>query len=201
MEADKNTNVVMEGEVLEKVIQPTKKNSAMEKLIGVLVFLIVFVLVLGGSAWGYLQYKKMQNQTAKPLLSSDAQVAKKTKYPPLPLAQGPQTYTGSFGTDFKGIRPTVIQLTTIDPGMNGKQKVDVTIVNDSPITNVSANVKTDNKITNHPMIKVSGTDMNGVWEGEWVVDDTYQNRWFLEFDIKSATGSYKDGLAFRYNAN
>ena len=198
MEAEKNINVVLERENLEKeVTTPFQKESPIQKFTYFLIFLIVFSVVLGGAAFGYIRYKKIQTTPVVTKPSDVVITAKKADYLPLTLPQGTQTYRYSHGKDVVGPLPQVVELSTIDPGLGGKQTVKVTITHNSPITDVSVNLKTDNKIVNHSLKKISGTNFDGIWEGSWEVDDTYKSRWFLEFDLKSATTSYKDGLAFR----
>lgn len=191
----KNVDVVMEGENVEMVQK--EKGAGGGRMSGVitsLLFLCVFLLVLTGIAYAYV---KIRESKLKQLAEVPPVRVEKAKKTPLPLPQGPQTYRYSHGKDVLGPKPQMVQLSTIDPGLNGKQKIEVTIIHDSPVTEAAVNLMTDNKVERHLLTRISGTDMNGVWEGEWVVDDTYLDRFFLQFDLKSKNSSYKDGLSFR----
>lgn len=196
MEPKKKLNPSIEGEVFGGVHRThTIRKNSYNPLIIFLLFLLVFVSIVGGVIFGYLQYTKAQAPEVADIAM--VQPVESKKAPLMPLAQGPQTYSYSHGKNVLGPKPQVVQISTIDPGLNGKQKVTVTIKHTSPITDVSVNLKTDNQTKNYPMNKVAGSDTDGTWEGEWTVSDSYNEIYFLEFDLKSTTTSYKDGLAFR----
>jgi hypothetical protein len=200
MEVEKNTNVLSTEPVAGQIspMQPMEpvKDTSGKNFISILAVFCVLIVVVVGAAIGYLN-------TTKPKTDIVAQVAEVRKpeptptIAPLPLPQGPRIFKYSHGDDVVGPKPQEVRISTIDPGMNGKQKVSVDLTHNSPITDVAVNLTTDNKVARHQLTKITGDEFGGTWEGEWVVDDTYQTKYFLEFDLKSTTTSYKDGLTFR----
>lgn len=191
----KKVGVEMEHETMEKERTRHTNKTRSQGLIGALVFVSVFAVVFAGGIFGYLKIKEKKSPVVSEVKTEE--VVKKSKYPPLPLAQGPRTFRMSHGKAMTGPKIGTVKVSALDPGMNGLQNVEVTISHDSPITSVMANVKTDNKITSYSLRRVSGTDMDGVWVGEWNITDTYENRYAIQFDIKSKTTSFVGGLTLR----
>ncbi|MBA7619129.1 hypothetical protein ES703_26465 [subsurface metagenome] len=123
----------------------------------------------------------------------------------VPLASGKRTYeiiTGS-SQKFKIIEADIDPLDV----KQGETQVVTVRMKDSennPITQenqVEAVVYTDNTVTpfSFSLKKVEDSDLATVttWEGSWVCEDTYDLRYTMNIEAKSATQEHSIGLAFR----
>ena len=91
---------------------------------------------------------------------------------PYPLKQGKETYSIS---QTSGVRPR-IELAEIDPHepkVGTNQKIRVRVSDKDPIRGVTISLKSDNKTTTLPPTKlVEGTNLEGIWETSWNMNDT-----------------------------
>ncbi|MCD6347548.1 MAG: fibronectin type III domain-containing protein [Bacteroidales bacterium] len=69
--------------------------------------------------------------------------------------------------------------------------------NDNPITQVNGKALLDNGSQSFSLALIDGTDLNGTWEGSWVLQDTYCTTYMLIITATSATGTSKVELAFK----
>jgi len=110
---------------------------------------------------------------------------------------GKQVYNVSNGD--KVIGPKIQQI-TIDPQTPTKdemQTITITVKHDSPVTEATLYLQTDNKETKLPMHFIKGTKTDGTWETSGQIIDTYNYNYYFRFNLKSATGEYNDGPRLR----
>lgn len=75
-----------------------------------------------------------------------------------------------------------------DPSKGGKQTISVEIKHSSPIKKVTAQIKTDSSVSEaYEFELISGTKMDGVWQGTWTVEDTYLYSYGLVLKAESNT--------------
>lgn len=61
-----------------------------------------------------------------------------------------------------------------DPTKGATQTVTIKVQHTQPVTKVTATIKTDHDISKPYELKlISGTSIDGQWEGSWQVDDSY----------------------------
>jgi len=201
MDVANQKNTVVDGEVkevAESVVKQQEKSSINE----IVVFAVVFLAVIFGAFLLFGQYKKLK-------ISENVAVDKKTiaqnevaptaapTLPPRPLMTGERMYTFTHGKDVKGPKLGEVTLTPVDPKMGEVQHVKATVKHDSPVTSAAVNLQTDNETVKYPLTLTAGTATDGTWEGEWTIKDTYSINYYVQFDLKSATSNYLDGLRLR----
>jgi len=92
-----------------------------------------------------------------------------------------------------------IDINPLDVELGETQVVTVKIrdTNNNPITQVIGKALLDNGSQSFPLTLIDGTDLNGTWEGSWVLQDTYCTTYMLIITATSATGTSKIELAFK----
>jgi len=92
-----------------------------------------------------------------------------------------------------------IDINPLDVEFGKTQTVTVKIrdTNNNPITQVTGKALLDNGTQSFSLILIDGTDLNGTWEGSWVLQDTYCTTYMLIITATSATGTSKVELAFK----
>jgi len=115
---------------------------------------------------------------------------------PVPLASGKQTYYVRTQN-----QPQIMQIDIdpLDAKIGETQTVTAKIrdTNGNPITSVTGTAKTDNGSFSFSLFLVEGTDLNGIWQGSWVLEDTNCLTFMLTITAESASGQSKVDLAFR----
>jgi len=115
---------------------------------------------------------------------------------PVPLASGKQTYYVRTQN-----QPQIMQIDIdpLDAKIGETQTVTAKIrdTNGNPITSVTGTAKTDNGSFSFFLSLVEGTDLNGTWQGSWVLEDTNCLTFMLTITAESASGQSKVDLAFR----
>lgn len=130
-------------------------------------------------------------------LSNIASLSTKTQEKcSVPLASGKQTY---FVTT--KVQPQIMQI-DIDPldvkiGETQTITAKIRDTNGNPITSVTGTAKTDNGSFSFSLSLVEGTDLNGTWQGTWILEDTNCNTYMITITAESASGQSKVDLAFR----
>jgi hypothetical protein len=72
------------------------------------------------------------------------------------------------------------------------------MINDSsPVLGAVATVYTDNKQISHPLKFVSGSSTEGVWQGSWEVNDSYNYVYYIDFVVGGESGTWNGALTFR----
>lgn len=106
--------------------------------------------------------------------------------PVYPIAQGEQTYT----VDGSG-KPQLVSvlIDPHDPIVGAMQTVRATLRDSSPITSVTAVIKSDNGLRTFPLDRISGTDLDGVWASSWVTADTHNQDYVITIRATDASGS------------
>lgn len=121
------------------------------------------------------------------------------------LASGKQTYDIVTGSSQK-FKIIEVDIDPLDVKQGGIQIVTVQVkdAEGNPITQenqVEAIVYTDNIFTSFSfsLKKVEDSDLATVitWEGSWVCEDTYDLRYTMAVEAKSATGDHSIDLSFR----
>jgi len=102
-------------------------------------------------------------------------------------AQGKQTYSITQAHHSPNFIEAVIDPEDVRIGQ--KQTMTVTLSDEkAPITEVVAEIQTDNGIIKNPLIRISGSDQKGVWEGSWIVKDTHDTTYVTTFKAVNKIG-------------
>ncbi|MFA4998421.1 MAG: hypothetical protein WC514_00105 [Candidatus Paceibacterota bacterium] len=113
-----------------------------------------------------------------------------------PVASGTRTYSVSTKANPK---MTQVVINPLDVAKFSSQTVRVSIqeTNEASITEVSGIAFLDNNSFPFSFSLVSGTDINGTWQGSWTNLDTYCNTYMLRITATSASGESSVELAFK----
>ncbi len=113
-----------------------------------------------------------------------------------PVASGVRTYTGTTKTNPK---ITQVRIDPLDVQKFAYQTVSVNIqdMNENSVTEVSGTAITDNNSFPFSLSLVSGTDINGTWQGSWLNLDTYCQIYMLKIIATSESGQSKVEIAFK----
>ena len=130
-----------------------------------------------------------------PISASPVTPAQSVSHHTIALAPGPQTYTISGGHH----SPNFTQA-TIDPlvvSVGDTQTMTVKINDTYSITSVEARVETDNGTQTYSLSLVSGTNLDGTWQGSWIVHDTHMTTYRTTFyALDSNNESASDTLSW-----
>lgn len=76
-----------------------------------------------------------------------------------------------------------------DPAAGGQQTLTIAVKDSSPVTAVTAVVKTDHNTSTPNQLKLtSGTATDGQWAGTWTINDSYLYTYNLVLTATSARG-------------
>jgi len=119
-----------------------------------------------------------------------------------PPASGAQTYDV---TSDSTVNPkfTTVTLDPLDVQIGGVQVVTagVTGVDGDPVTSVTGSFLTDNQTTGPVSFSlISGTNIEGTWQGSWTMNDTYCYNYGADITATSSSGSTRT-LELRFEAN
>jgi hypothetical protein len=107
---------------------------------------------------------------------------------PRPLPKGEQEYTVSTGDSFTGPKFTRVIVSDFATPMNKPQTVTVYITKATAATKVSGVLATDTKKTPFAMTQQKDEGDQQVWKGEWVLNDTVEKNFVLQFSAEGAAG-------------
>jgi len=112
------------------------------------------------------------------------------------VASGAQTYNGSTKNN---PRITQVFVNPLDVKKFARQIVNVNIqeLNKKQITKVSGVASTDNNSVNFSLSLISGTSINGTWQGSWLNQDSYCRNYTLSIIAKSESGQSNIVLTFK----
>lgn len=157
-----------------------KRNKTEFTFLVILVFVLVYLLF----------YSSLKNKNDLTSIESDKRVIVETPTPrPIPHGKTPF----SVGQADK----TVPQfgkgsIDPYDPVRGGTLTVTVKVKHNAPVSGVSAIMKTDRTVSiSHPLKLISGTNIDGEWQGAWRVGDSYLYRYAL---VLKAVSSNKSAL-------
>ena len=85
-----------------------------------------------------------------------------------------------------------------DPAKGQSQIVTIGVKDEQPITQVTAVLKTDNAVSQPVSFKlINGPDIDGIWQGSWLLDDTYLYTYNLVLTAVSARGKSSVEITLR----
>lgn len=98
---------------------------------------------------------------------------------PRPIPHGKKGFTVSSG---KKTGPQFSRgvIDPYDPASGEKQIISVSLASTSPVSNITATVKSDHKEVSVPFVLIEGIGTDGRWEGTIVYSDTY----FYTYNVK-----------------
>ncbi len=76
-----------------------------------------------------------------------------------------------------------------DPAVGSSQTVELHLVDSKGIATVNIVVQTDTSRTTFPLNLATGTSTNGVWQGSWIVNDTYDYTYVESITVVNAEGT------------
>lgn len=150
--------------------------------------LSIFIIVLAVTASAFYFYRQYRSRFSP--------VPTATPLPVRPLPSGKQTYMYS-STGVTGPVPSEVIVDPLTPPVGATQTILVKIKHASPVTNAGVLLHTDNKVSKFPLELIEGTTTEGTWKGSWMMPDSYDHVYYLQFDITSKLGNYNHGLVFR----
>lgn len=183
--------------------------------------IIFFVLLIGIS---FLSWQILSDETKKYLVSLPAELmstyrAKKTgtgqDIPSSPqegftapaaspetrqitaLPEGSQTYTFSHGSTVKGPKMSTLTIDPLTPEAGTTQTLKLTAAYSSTIKGAKVEVVTDNRRVEHILQRTAGTDTESTWEGNWILEDTYDYKYGFRFILTSDAETYDDYMWLR----
>lgn len=138
--------------------------------------IIAIAVIIGATAfaWYWMENKStLQQETQTQELSQGEPTPIPTPTPtPTKLIHGKDTYSvGGGGSTGPSI--SEVSFDPLDPAIGGTQIITVKISDTSPVTSAQVNVRTDTKTTPVKLTRISGTDLGGIWEGRWVIPESY----------------------------
>ena len=129
--------------------------------------------------------------------SDNEEVSVPTPKPtPSPIFQGVETYTISQGNK-TGPRITKAIIDPHDPILNADQNIKVMLGHTKKIDKVTIELSSDNKQKEAKMELTSGTNIDGIWEIDWKVDDTVLYNYQLTVKAKSGVEESKVDITIR----
>lgn len=106
---------------------------------------------------------------------------------PIPLPRGPR----EFGVS-NSMNPQIreFKISEFAPKKGERQEITVRVVDGKKqkITDVLLNLRSDNKTKNLSLKLASGTEVDGEWRTSWIVDDSFDYVYSLEFKAKNEKG-------------
>ena len=85
-----------------------------------------------------------------------------------------------------------------DPAKDQLQIVTIGVKDEQPVTQVTAIIKTDKQIsTPLPLKLIGGSDIDGIWQGSWLLDDTYLYTYNLVLTADSTRGQSSVEITLR----
>ncbi|MBU1326794.1 DUF11 domain-containing protein [Patescibacteria group bacterium] len=160
------------------------------------IFLIIYIALnvwvfsYGTKTWGGWFDKAPPAPAAPPTPTP-------TPSPIKDIPGGKQVYNVSNGDKVVGPKISQITLDPQTPTPDETQTVTIKVKNDSPVTETSVYIQTDNNELKHVLKLIEGTATDGTWQGSWKITDTYNYNYYFRFNLISATGEYNDGPRLR----
>ncbi len=112
------------------------------------------------------------------------------------VASGAQTYFVRTQN-----QPQIMQIDinplNVQPANSQSVTVKIRDTNNNEITTVSGTVQLDHGSQSFSLELISGTTLNGTWQGTWSLQDGYCTNYMLTIMAVSASGSSKVDLAFK----
>lgn len=160
----------------------------------ILILAAVWLVIFGG-IYLYLNFYKGGGDLKITTLGTAPMSRVRPTPNPYKLPRGAQSYTITSGKDVKGPKITNVVIDPLDPKNGTKQTFKVTV--ESPVTSAAVTVHTDNKETNVDLKLVSGDSTKGVYQGSWIVDDSYDYVYAFTYVIKGPDGVYDNTMFLR----
>lgn len=166
--------------------------------IWIFIFVLLISLVLGGAYLILSRTGMLNSLFKKGEANGEKNISEPFKPSPKPLASGRQTYLIS-GSKVGAPKVSEVVIDPIDPQPGANQKISAKALslNNEPITEVSVTMITDNKKTSYPLKLISGTNLDGVWEGSWNLSDSYLYTYQAAVKTKNAKDEWEVTLTFR----
>jgi len=116
---------------------------------------------------------------------------------PRPIAQGSQTYTAGMGQVNDGPKMKKFIVDPHDPALGETQTVQVWIKDVTGVDMARVLVQTDTQSTMQQLYLVSGTELDGWWEGSWALTDTHNYNYVFTFEAASDSSVSSIDLTIR----
>jgi len=118
-----------------------------------------------------------------------------------PVPSGPQTYNISTDNASTKDNPEITQIfiNPLDVQKSARQIVSVNIkdIKGKSIIEVLGTAVTDNNSVNFPLFLISGTSISGTWQGSWLNQDSYCQKYTLSIIAKSESDQSDIVLTFK----
>jgi hypothetical protein len=175
-----------------------------------LIFLLLIALGLGGYYYHLLHPEFSISSVVQSLVSTAPEDNSLTltapttaptplpeKKPPYILPTGAQTYRFSHGADVTGPKPQLVTIDPLDPQPGSTQTISVVIHSTSAVQSAVVIVGTDHQEKTLNLKLSSGDSLKGTYQGSWPVDDTYSQKYFLHYLLKSKTDTFDNTMYLR----
>lgn len=115
---------------------------------------------------------------------------------PNPIPHGTKGFSVSGGPPV-GPKMSHGSLIPYDPATGETQKIQIYVSDTQPIQSATVTIMTDNGQTIVPMSLISGTDISGMWEGAWIMQDSYFYSYRAIIDATSSNGTRSVNITLR----
>jgi len=166
--------------------------------------LIILLLVIGASGYYYISisYPTLFADITTSVKSSPQPKQEETLLPRPPirkavaLEDGPRTYKFSHGDQVVGPRISELTMNPLNNKEGENQTLTIKATHPLPITNVTIELITDNKIVKHELKLIEGSATDGVWQTNWQSSDTHSGRYGLRLFLESSDNNYDNVMMF-----
>lgn len=155
---------------------------------------VILVLVLGG-LYFYSQSLGSSEVSDVPGVSDIPDVSSPVDVEPVPEkinAPAPSERGQSFtvsSSDKSGPRLVSFFIDPYDPEIGEEQLGSVHVKDSEPVTSVVMMINTDNKSETYELELVYGTELDGYWQGSWIIDDTNDEVYEIPISATSSRGT------------
>lgn len=193
-----DSSVSLFGKIKEKLAAIPTIFLAFIAVLGVALVLGSFYILLSPNVSVKSLLEKFPQKEQEKVLETDKNIWEPARPTPRPLAHGRQTYAIS-GSKKGAPKATEAVIDPIDPSQNTSQSATVRVLamDAGPVTKVSIDVITDNQTKNYPLKLTSGTNLDGVWNGTWTMEDSYDYKYQTAIKAENAQDSWTVTLTFR----
>lgn len=195
----------MAEDYVEKKDFPSRFRSFLERLRTVPLHIRLFIIALSVAIISvglclFISPEFLRNilKKQKPSTPEAENIWEPAKSTPRPLAHGKQTYAIS-GSKKGAPKATEVAIDPLDPAQGASQSATVKVLamEAGPVTKVSVDLITDNKTKTYPLQLISGTNLDGVWNGTWVMEDSYDYKYQMAIKAENSRDSWTVTLTFR----
>ena len=163
--------------------------------IKILLITIAAAVVIFGSTLAYTYYRNGTFNNLGQLSNKSQSSTSQTAAYKLP--SGSQTYRFSHGSEVKGPKISTVVIDPLDPQNGATQTITLDLESESPVTKVTIVIVTDKQEKNIDLKLIEGDSKKGKYGAAWQVNDTYDTKYAIRYDLRSETATYDETMFIR----